>query len=500
MLSEAGERLAELRAALAPKEQQITGLKEDVAQLQMPRLREAVETLEFEQATIIKERSEVQEALDGMSIFARLILGRKRRLKEQLASTSSHLESVEKSLEGRRAKLEELLPILTALEEQLSQLDESCKEEWNREKALKQETQVTSAEMGVLESSIRSTRSTCANLQDKLSEVKAKLATSEDIDLGNTDIEAELQKLESRREVLSSRLSQFRKDIAGKSVLGLTLDSFIGMTLQMGLSVDRVFVDEAPYAPLAKCIPLLSLRKPITLLGDHLQLPPICECKNDESILAYWGKPSVFLEDAFLLGGDTSCLHELPSPRFDTVRKLTLTRSYRFGQSLATLLDTHVYAQMGLTGVAEQDTFIECVSCAPREVNGRLKRQNHAEAEAIAQELANRFQAVPEHGEDDLSIAILTPYKNQAKLIRKVIQERFRDTDLLYQVEVLNTHLAQGREWDIVMFSVADTGSLPKNNPWFTDSNREEARALLNTTISRAKRRLTIWLLAKPCG
>jgi len=79
-------------------------------------------------------------------------------------------------------------------------------------------------------------------------------------------------------------------------------------------------------------------------------------------------------------------------------------------------------------------------------------------------------------------------------LIRRRLRERFRDTAIPVLVDVLNTHQAQGREWDWVFFSVADTGNLKMNDPWFTDSNYSHGKALLNTTIGRTKRKLMVFL------
>lgn len=63
------------------------------------------------------------------------------------------------------------------------------------------------------------------------------------------------------------------------------------------------------------------------------------------------------------------------------------------------------------------------------------------------------------------TIAILTPYINQLELIRAKLRSRFPGSDILDYVETLNTHKAQGREWDWVLFSASDTGRLDGNDP-----------------------------------
>jgi len=291
------------------------------------------------------------------------------------------------------------------------------------------------------------------------------------------------------------RIARFAQDLTNKSVIGMTLDGFIGFTLQTGLSVDRVLVDEAPYAPLAKVLPLLSLRCPIAMLGDHCQLPPICECKNDSVIQSYWEKPAIFLEDAFRYAGDFPGLDKLKEPCWALTRRCVLTESYRFGKSLANLLDRFVYERIGLMGLADGDTCIRWVDCEPQVGRpNRKKRENDSEADAILRcikdwwEWAQRQPVLP-------TIAVLTPYRNQAKLIRKRITREYGHSSTIHHhVEVWNTHQAQGREWDWVLFSVCDTANLQWNEPYFSDSTCPEGKALVNTTISRAKQQLRVFL------
>ena len=227
------------------------------------------------------------------------------------------------------------------------------------------------------------------------------------------------------------------------------------------------------------------------------QLPPVCECDNDPVIQAFWAKPSIFIEDMFRrpwADGDDSfkSLHTLAEPRFDQVKLRKLTCSYRFGPSLAGLLDKHVY-EMGLRGVADSDTLIRCFHCEPYDQPGRLNRQNPAECEAILSKLsewwqwAERIDPIP-------TIVILTPYKNQAKLLRRRLHQKFGVNGPAGIVEILNTHQAQGREWDWVLFSVVDTGRLQGNNPFFADTNSHQGKPLVNTTLSRAKTNLRIFL------
>ena len=62
-----------------------------------------------------------------------------------------------------------------------------------------------------------------------------------------------------------------------------------------------------------------------------------------------------------------------------------------------------------------------------------------------------------------------------------------------YRDCVMTVHASQGREWDTVVFSVADNGVVSRDVPFrFTSSETEVGRRLVNTAVSRAKRRLVL--------
>jgi len=258
-------------------------------------------------------------------------------------------------------------------------------------------------------------------------------------------------------------------------------------------SISRVFIDEAPYAPLAKVLPVLSLHRPIALLGDHYQLPPVCEVQDNASICAYWGKPSIFLEDAFSLGNEWDALNKLDEARNVVLPRHILRTSYRFGPTLASLLDRHVYHN-GLQGQGGSNTSIECVHCEPFDRPNRKKRENDSEADEIVRRVERWWDWVRQQPDvPGPRLAILTPYIPQRKLIEVKLKARFGIDAIRDHVEVLNTHQAQGREWEYVFFSASDTRRLVGNGPWFSDSTTPVGRALVNTTLSRARKYLYVF-------
>lgn len=480
------------RKELEPHERELKSKHSQFDRLAWPKLLSDIEAFEYEQAKTIKEVAKLKEDLRGMGFFARVFTKRKGRLSSSISDLGIHLRATEATLESMREKRVELAPTASLLQEEITTLEKTCQLAHRKMANLQKRISDLEAERELLETKIAENQEAQRALESRIKAAHEELSRIDGIHPTEhaDDILATWQ---AEKGQLEASLSQFKQDLASKAVLGMTLDGFMGLTLQMGLSVDRVFIDEAPYAPIAKVLPLLSLHCPIAMLGDHFQLPPVCECKNDETVRAYWAKPSIFVESAFELGENWHDLNRLEEPQFHLIQQRVLSASYRFGESLASLLDRHIYGDIGLTGLAADATYIQCIDCEPRNRQGRLRRQNHAEADAILDQVQEWWES--RQLESNLpTLAILTPYKHQATLIRRQLRERFQDTSILAQVDVLNTHQAQGREWDWVFFSVTDTDNLKMNGPYFTDSTRSKGKALLNTTIGRTKRKLVVFL------
>lgn len=430
-----------------------------------------------------------------MSWIKKVLSLRKRQIEELLRVEDAHLRAVEGTLESKRAKRDSLSPEVAHFNIRLRDLTQACESAHEVAAIASRRRDSTVYQHRVcFEKTAESLQSKEA-LEREIREREEQLRLLQNAIQGNEP--ARVDEMRKRRGELEAELMKYEPDLARKTVIGMTLDGYIGLTLTKSLAVDRIFIDEAPYAPLAKVLPLLGLRRPISMLGDHKQLPPVCECDNDAVIEAFWAKPSIFFEDAFRLpwnDGKSSfeALHTLSEPAFDQLKLRKLTNSYRFGPSLARLLDKHIY-EMGLNGVSESDTLIRCFHCEPYDEAGRKTRQNPAECDAILAKLAEWWKWAEEI-DPTPTIAVLTPYKAQATLLKKHIRKRFGTGGPAMVVEILNTHQAQGREWDWVLFSVADTGRLQGNNPFFSDTNCHEGKPLVNTTLSRAKANLRIFL------
>jgi len=294
------------------------------------------------------------------------------------------------------------------------------------------------------------------------------------------------------------------KDIRKVKVLCMTLAKFIvtyGPFEYEGhkaLEVSHVFLDEAGYCNCIQTLTLFSLHAPITLLGDHMQLPPVCEIdreqlKNqidgDEShrYSFLWDMPAMTVDNFFdstpeLL--EDSYRDEL-EPSFRFISKSKISTSYRFGQNLADILGKNVYG-FEMVGKAEGPLELIVVDAPPtgfneKNRNGSFYRYNNPEAEKV-REIIKTYKL-----EDDDYI-ILTPYRNQIDCLKKKGVDRNR---------ILTIHKSQGKEWDTVILSVCDCSLNPEDMKYrftSTDPNKLESHGLrpINTAVSRAKKRLII--------
>ena len=282
------------------------------------------------------------------------------------------------------------------------------------------------------------------------------------------------------------------------SVIAATVDACIHWLPPDGkFKPDHIFLDEAGYCSVIKGLTLTAFDCPITMLGDHMQLPPVFDCDDyklmnqpETRIVRLWQISTLYNEDV-LFCNDRSrlCAGELVRrPRFDNTAVGALTETHRFGPSLANVL-TGIY-QNNLRSMSANETRILFVN-APKpdaekgtDEEGNHRRTNHAEAKCI--------RAMVEHNLAgyDYSLGIITPYKNQRRLIdgsiRRLLKKYERTEDM--EDDILTVHRSQGREWDVVLFSITDTW----NEKYLTDSSRLEAKKLINTAVSRAKKLLVL--------
>lgn len=268
-----------------------------------------------------------------------------------------------------------------------------------------------------------------------------------------------------------------RRRMLNAKMVAVTVDSY---TTAFGddalFQPDHIYLDEAGYCPLIKMLPLMSAGAALTLLGDHMQLPPVCSVTQsairNDPCLCLWAQSAVYCENLFASRSIEELAHGYlnnAAPMFNKMKRFDLFFSYRFGGRLVKVLAHHVYGNSfhGLETDSPKITVLDA-GCADISTG----RTNPAEAHAIMRYLqrTNRTDYV-----------VLTPYNKQAVLLRKLLK-----TD---EEHVMTIHQAQGREWNTVILSIVDA-----QNMFFTNSLRHDTHGLevINTALSRAKSELVI--------
>jgi hypothetical protein len=288
-----------------------------------------------------------------------------------------------------------------------------------------------------------------------------------------------LQQARQGRDKLAASSTEERLNTV--NVVACTLDGYVGRFTDNKLKVDHIFLDEAGYASIIKALPLFNSNVPVTFLGDHKQLPPVCEIGDWEmqrdaryADMFLWAQSSIFLESLFIKTMDEARKQYLENAPFSPtlMRRTSLNSTYRFGINLAKVLGAHVYDNKFGSSNEFGETQILFVHANKEE--GQKSRISINEVKVI-KSIINGL------GHEDY--VVLTPYTRQVKLLGQHLPADRNN------LRILTVHGSQGREWRTVILSVVDTV-----DKWFVDSLSPVSRGLnlVNTAVSRSKQQLII--------
>ena len=334
------------------------------------------------------------------------------------------------------------------------------------------------------EATLKRVSSLLSNEQKKYADIEEKFEMIRG--RNKEDVQDDIARYEKRLAAYEAQMSAIQaggsnSTVDSCQVIAATIDTFINrIHPDDGYNFDHIFLDEAGYCSVVKAATTTAYGCPVTLLGDHMQLPPICEMdsgdilKAENNEITYWSQSALYLEEAFVHSPADFYrqYRENTPPSFFYLNRNMLLYSYRFGPQLAEALSADVYEDE-FYGNEKSKTEITYINVnTPHE---RKSRINEGEGEKICEYvLAHRNE----------NIGIITPYNKQVLLIIQQLKEAG-----IKDVEVVTVHGSQGKEWDTVIFSVVDT-----DDRWYTDSALRKSKGLnlINTAVSRTKKRLII--------
>ena len=299
------------------------------------------------------------------------------------------------------------------------------------------------------------------------------------------------EQIKQKISTIKMGIGKFKKEYAKKKLsqaylIGMTADTYNSRFKEDALPVHHIFIDEGGYMPINKVYGMCRQNIPMSIVGDSMQLPPVAEMSGIikenaefEKVLLY-DMNAFYFDTLFEEGYDglKKAYFKGLAPS-NTIPKVELTQTYRFGDKLATILDKHVYQNGFRSAIGEGGFRLEYID-AINEETPKYPRVNPAEANAIRSLLTSS-----DLGDD---FVILTPYKNQVSHLK------FRLKGIINPNQVMSIHRSQGQEWETVIISVVDYMSGGSHGMWFTNSTNDMSKGLkvINTAVSRAKKRLIL--------
>lgn len=290
----------------------------------------------------------------------------------------------------------------------------------------------------------------------------------------------------------------YKKRLAQSSVIAATLDTFLRRSELRELEFAHFFVDEAANAALPKVAALLN-GTPLSLLGDHKQLPPVCVLDEKEKSpqwqkAALWRYSALFLPnflnekniDLFLkkyandnadfalynAAQKTSGFRAQNNKSKITLPIFSLTHTYRYGSNLAQILDNFIYKN----GLRSNCASTRLLRIQAPFINAPQNEKNVNLNEAKICAALGDFYS--KNGKD---FAIISPFVNQYRAIR---DELFLLKNFTAKDQVFTIHRSQGQEFDSVIFSPVAL------HYYLTDSRNNSALFALNVALSRARREI----------
>ncbi len=315
--------------------------------------------------------------------------------------------------------------------------------------------------------------------------------------LSEPRVRAREQELDVEKNSLLARISEIQKELDELQKRVLLEARAVCTTLTKTFSAkefpdtpfDVLVVDEASMAPMPYLYwALARCRKAAVIVGDFLQLPPICIA--EEGMAQKWLGRSIYQQ----LSVDTVCKAKQDN------RICLLATQYRMNPAISTIPNqmfyqglladdistrSHVIAEgLSRSPLAIIDTSSASPWCSHLSSGGRFNVYSALLAATTAKKVQRSAAS------DECKVGIISPYAAQARLIAKILQ----DMGLEREVRTATVHRFQGGEADIIIFDTVEGPGL-KVAPMLDDTKKDsDASLLLNVAMTRAK--CKVFLLA----
>ncbi|MFW5795325.1 MAG: AAA domain-containing protein [Bacillota bacterium] len=356
-----------------------------------------------------------------------------------------------------------------------------------------------SIKMNSLNKGIKTTEEKLKINKEKINEITKKLNREKNyfnnlIKLFDFGFEKIINKSNEFKEIIAKkqkRITEIQKELDNIQSKAISNAKLVATTLTKtylskeleNKSFDVLIIDEASMAPLPYLYWATSMvNSHVTIVGDFNQLPPICQSKED--IAKKWLGRNIY--DIFNIN------------TVDKARK----------SSYVSLLDTQYRMNFEIADISNQLFYDGILKNSSNTVDfyftEELTKENPlafvdtSEINPWSSHLSSssRFNiysalvsaSIVKHliKSNINDIGIITPYKPQARLINKILE----DWNLSRGTRVNTVHSFQGGEKRVIIFDVVES---PGTSKWsLLDDTRSDsdAKLLLNVALSRAKEKV----------
>lgn len=274
------------------------------------------------------------------------------------------------------------------------------------------------------------------------------------------------------------------------SIIGATCIGIAKYSEGLDLKFDLVIVDEAGRSTPPEIMVPMSLGKKIILVGDHKQLPPIIDQILVNEVTTKTDLKKVDLEESLFSYLEKNINEEC---------KGSLTEQYRMHPAIGNLISTVFYSNTIKSGSNTKDKkhgynewedssiiWVDTKNNSEKFEQDIFKtKQNQLEANLIFELLIKLESCYKSKGIKGKDVGVICGYSGQKSLLNKLFQSKYKDVFTVLNLEIDTVDAFQGRETDIVIYSIV------RSNPEGKIGFLSDARRL-NVALSRARELLII--------
>jgi hypothetical protein len=337
-----------------------------------------------------------------------------------------------------------------------------------------------------MEQQLGETRGRLTTIEERLHTLLGQTQLSErELLAREKELGAEKDKITARKADVQKELDEIQRRVLSEAmVVCTTLTKAFTAKELPDVPFDVLVVDEASMAPMPHLYWALGrCRRATVIVGDFLQLPPICVA--DGEMAQKWLGRSIYE----LLGVPVEANRAKQDSRISL-----LDRQYRMHPDISKVAnnlfydnllkdDPSVHGHILSDGLSDSaltviDTSVASPWCSRLSTGGRFNIYNALLAARTA------ARVIDGTAPDTPRIGIITPYAAQARLIRKIIEDMRLE---ISPDSVSTVHKFQGGERDVIVLDTAE-GPGVRIAPMLSETKADsDAPLLLNVAITRAK-------------